>query len=73
MYGVILVRIFPRFSRIRTEHGEILRIRTLFMKCNLKSATLVVKSFSTNACQCQMFKNLEFPSVTVLINVKFLQ
>ena len=26
VFGVILVRIFPAFSRIRTEYGEILRI-----------------------------------------------
>ena len=26
IFGVILVRIFPAFSRIRTEYGEILRI-----------------------------------------------
>ena len=26
VFGVILVRIFPSFSRIRTEYGEILRI-----------------------------------------------
>ena len=26
VFGVVLVRIFPAFSRIRTEYGEILRI-----------------------------------------------
>ena len=34
IFGVILVHIFPSFSRIRTEYGEImriqLRIRTIF-------------------------------------------
>ena len=37
---------------------------------NLKSATSVVKSVSINASHCQMFKNLEFLSVAVLIQRK---
>lgn len=37
---------------------------------NLKSATSVVKSVSINVSHCQMFKNLEFLSVAVLIQRK---
>ena len=32
VFGVILVRIFPAFSRIRTEHGEILRISPFLVR-----------------------------------------
>ena len=37
---------------------------------NLKSATSVVKSVSINVSHCQMFKNLEFLLVAVLIQRK---
>ena len=44
---VILVRIFPVFSRIRTEYGEILQIQTLFTQCSENWTLFVTKTLVT--------------------------
>ena len=41
VFGVILVRIFPAFSRIRTESGlEKHGIRTFFTQCNIRDSEI---------------------------------
>ena len=71
VFEVILVRIFPAFSRIRTEYGEIRSMRSMrftqliLLMYNTTKNNLIVKS----ARPWKIFKNSENILLQYLLNI----